>query len=772
MVSAVLWALWVAVTTEALSEGFWISRKGIAAVWLFAAVVSWLAAIRAMKSQPALPGSEQPATGGVSGVEWSALAAIGAILSLTGIVAFAAAPNSWDAMQYSMPRVLMWLQNHSVRMYPTVDYQQLMMSPWADYAMAHMIALQGSDRFADFVAWFAFAGSIVGVSLIARELGGGRRAQALAALLCATIPSAILFASSSKPDETISFWIVACVYFLLRWRAGPRWGNALLAAAAAGLAIMTKGTAYVLLPAILAAIFWIWPGEIRKRFLPWIPVAAIVILMLNGPLYMRNIRLSGSPLGFASPDGEADTLGQRHFANAKFKPRDIAGNVLRNISLHFGSPSARIDALTEKIFRRLMRGMGVDPDDPKMIEGGNSGGTIPFGTTSLSLTETRAGNSLLLLLFVASVCLIPRLRSPLRRDAAIFAAGLTGAFILFCAGIRWQPWNARFHLPLFMLACAVAAIAFSECGTRWIVAGIAALAIVGAAPFIFLNSPRPLVQIKGAHRKAPVPSILGMSRDRIYFADQHLYLADSFLAAARFVEASGCRNVGLDASVLHYDYPMLVLLGAGLGGPTVRYVDVHNRSAAFSRGEADPCAVVCLGCSLIHQKWTQYGGESVRTASFDRVEVFLRSEQKVPAQVSSDFDKEAGLCGILSAGGLRQVIGEPTEEIPGANSCVYEGPNGRLLVSELPSGEDAGQFDDLESEGMGSLAAAGPGFSAVVVFDSGWPDKPLLMYLSEGGRLFGVNLDRPRNAVSAEDFLRVAGTLRAASSEQGNSSLN
>jgi hypothetical protein len=766
---SVIWGLWVALTTEALGSVTRLSRGNIAVSWLLAAAIAWVCAFRSTKRIPAGVFPRQGAAFKLSVVEWISLAAIGAVLLLTGIVAIVGAPNSWDAMQYSMPRVIMYLENHSVRMYPTVDYQQLTMSPWADYAMLHIIALRGSDRLADLVAWFSFLGSVIGVSLIARELRAGRAAQILAALFCATIPSAILFASSTKPDETVGFWIVASVYLLLRWRSTPHWTIAFLAASAIGLTVMTKGTAYVLLPAILAAVFWMWPADLKKKFLPWIPAAGAVILLLNGPLYTRNMRLSGSPLGFASPDGDADTLGQRRFSNATHKPQDIAANVLRNAALHLGAPGEKINALTERTFRRLIRSLGSDPDDPRMIEGGNSGGTIPFGITRMSLTETRAGNPLLLFLFLGALLLIGRLRLPLRRDMAILAIGLVGGFILFCAGIRWQPWNGRFHLPLFMVAAAVAAITLSECCSKWIVATAAGLAIIGAVPFALLNSQRPLVQIKGAHRKEPVPSILRMERDRIYFSDQHLYLADSFAAAAGFVKASGCRNVGLDASVLHYDYPMLALLRAGVGGPTVRYVGVVNRTGAFATGAGAPCAVVCLGCSLIHQKWKEYGGPSVDSASFDRVEVFVSSKPHVsPTATSAGGPGLSERCASFPEQNAEKTLGSPLRELARDNSCEYDGPTGSLLIKELPTGASVPQFDDLASEGMGSFPVGTPRYAAVVVYDGGWTDRPVMMYVSKDNRLFGINLDRPDNAVSTNDFLQLAEDLRTTSARTGS----
>ncbi len=761
IMAAILWGVWLAVATEILSSITRLSAHGIAAAWLLAAALACLAAIRTMKTpSTTAPGSQvQPAPVPFSGIERASIGAIGAILVLTAVIGLVAAPDSWDAMQYNLPRAIMWLENHSVRMYPTVDYQQLMMSPWADYTMMHLIALQGSDRFADLVAWFSFGGSILGVSLIARELGASRSTQILASLLCATIPSAILFASSCKPDETISFWFVASVFCLLRWRSAPNWPNALLAAGAIGLTVMSKGTAYVLLPAILAAAFWIWPQDRRRKFLPWIPVVAAVVLMLNGPLYVRNIRLSGSPIGFASPDGDADILGERHFANATFKPQDIAANVLRNAALHFGTTN-RVDAVTEKVFRSLIHGLGADPDDPRMIEGGNTGGGISFGLTKLSLTESRAGDPFDLLLFFAAVALIVRVRQPLRRDLAILAIGLIGAFVLFCAGIRWQPWNGRFVLPLFMAACAVVAVVLVERCPRWIIASIAAIAIMGSIPFVLLNTRRPLLEIDAVHRQAPVPSIFKMRRDQMYFADQHLYLADSFLAAARFVKATGCRNVGLDASVLHYDYPMLALLQAGIGGPDVRYVGVHNRSAAFPITAGEPCAVVCLGCSLIHQKWTQYFGPLGGSTSFDRVEVFFRPTRDVPPDDVNPSNSRT--CFLLDPNTIQAVLGDPVAQTADANSCVYDGPYGRLSISELPNGPDAPRIGDLADEGMASQPGSQGEYSTVLVFDGGWADRPVLMYVSKNDFIFAINLDRKREPVTKDDFLQLAGELRTA----------
>src|ERR1700719_1398935 len=182
LVSATLWGTWVAVTTELLSLGSLLTRGAVAAVWLAASILAWSFALFAGRSQQASApsGSPEPdpysaASKPLSSADWLLLAGLFAIVSLLAIIAFVAPPDTWDAMQYNMPRVVMWIQNRSVHFYPTLDYQQLMMSPWSEYAMTHLTLLQGSDRLVNLVEWFSFLGSLICVSLIARELGAGPR---------------------------------------------------------------------------------------------------------------------------------------------------------------------------------------------------------------------------------------------------------------------------------------------------------------------------------------------------------------------------------------------------------------------------------------------------------------------------------------------------------------------------------------------------------------------------------------------------------------------
>src|SRR5262249_46216617 len=153
-------------------------------------------------------------------------------------------PNTRDALSYHLPRVVSWVNNRSVSLYPTSYYWQLVMPPWTEYAMVHLFLPFGNDRLVNMVTSASLVLAVVGTSLIARELGADPRGQALAATTVTTLPQAILLASGAKNDPALACWLVAATYYLFRWRADSNWLNGFLSAATLALAVFTKGTTY------------------------------------------------------------------------------------------------------------------------------------------------------------------------------------------------------------------------------------------------------------------------------------------------------------------------------------------------------------------------------------------------------------------------------------------------------------------------------------------------------------------------------------------------
>jgi hypothetical protein len=294
---------------------------------------------------------------------------------------------------------------------------------------------------------------------------------------------------------------------------------------------------------------------------------------------------------------------------------------------------------------------------------------------------------------------------------------------------------------------------------------------------------RPLLGIRYFHglRADHTPNIFSATREHLYFGDQHLYLADSYSAAARAVAASGCRNVGLDAFLLHYDYPMLALLRAGIGGPAVHYVGVQNRSAIYERTpESTPCAVVCLGCALIHQKWREYGGPGILALQFDRTIVFLREpfEESTgtleavapkPAEAISLVSKnsansdlsivEGDPCNMLPDGFVQSVIGVPVTRKREGSGCRYESAAGQIQIAVFPPNSYYSQeYDTLAAEGMGSLQVRERDHFMTVVLDR---DHPALAYLHKENQTYSLNIDRNSPSPTPEEYLRLGEALNA-----------
>jgi len=287
LASAIFWATCVVAINETLSIGHHLTRGSVAASWavICAAVVLYLIKFT---HTPTLSQSEKPEAGqfSIGDLDWVTkclLAGAGIIVLLIGITAVVAPPNMWDAMEYHLPRVVMWMSNRSVRFYPTPDYAQLVLGPWSAYAMLHSYLLWGSDRLVNLVEFFSLCGSLVGVSLIAKMLGAGPRGQVLAVVVCATIPEGVLEASGPLNTYVVSFWIMTTIAFLMSWNDDPSWFNTLCIGLSAGLAVLTKGTACILLPFLVLAVWWIGSRSVRMLFLKRSAILVALTLLVNGP---------------------------------------------------------------------------------------------------------------------------------------------------------------------------------------------------------------------------------------------------------------------------------------------------------------------------------------------------------------------------------------------------------------------------------------------------------------------------------------------------------
>ncbi|MCJ7622920.1 MAG: glycosyltransferase family 39 protein, partial [Anaerolineaceae bacterium] len=314
------------------------------------------------------------------------------IVLLTDIIALIAAPNNWDSMVYHMSRVAHWVQNRSVDFYPTSIIRQLYLPPWSEYLIANFQILSGGDRFANIPQWLSMVGSVLGVSLIAKTLGAGKRGQIFSSLVAATIPMGILQSTTTQNDYIVSYWLVCLVSFIFLYRTKKSWILIAGIGMSLGLAALTKSTAYIFaLPFVLYLGIW---GFRRYYFRFWkqICIITLIFFSLNISHSIRNYDLFQNPLG---PQDEVSL-----YRNEVFTIPSVFSNIIRNIGLYLGSFEP-INSQLNKGYELIHHNLDIDLNDPRITWEDHR-----FIVDTPKVNEDLMGSNLHFLLIVVTVLLL------------------------------------------------------------------------------------------------------------------------------------------------------------------------------------------------------------------------------------------------------------------------------------------------------------------------------------------------------------------------------
>jgi Dolichyl-phosphate-mannose-protein mannosyltransferase len=574
LAAAVLEGAVMVVFTEALSLLGALNASGMLAVWV---ALSGFLAWRVWRDRGSVAWGH-PLTVWPGGVDGFLLLSVGALIGLLGVLAVITPPNTYDSMTYHMSRVVHWIQNGSLAHYPTSIGRQLFLPPGAEFAILHLQLLTRGDRLANLVQWSSLVGSLTGVSLAAKQLGGDRRAQILAAVVAATLPMGIMQASSTQNDYVVSFWLVCLVVFVLHLNRQPPGsgltGGALVVGAALGLALLTKPTAYV-----FAFPFMIWMALARTRrdgVRAWgaLILVILVALALNAGHYRRNIATFGAPLG---PRVEAT-----RYLNATFDVPSLVSVAVRNVVLHLGTRWSEVNRLTARMVDGVHRFLGLDVNDSA-----TTADALRLRVSRPPYHEDVAANGWhVALAMVALAALV--VVSDLRRQPPLvtYAGLLVTAFVLFCLILRWQPWHSRLQLPLFVLGAPVVGIVLAR---RPLLGRLVACGLLGTAvPWVLFSETKPVLGNASVFRR---------DREAQYFA-MRPDLRQPYLDTVARLREGQCAAVGFLMDENGFEYPLWVHLGkaSGTGWPRLEHIGILDQggTALGAIGDARfrPCAVI------------------------------------------------------------------------------------------------------------------------------------------------------------------------------------
>ncbi len=518
------------------------------------------------------------------------------ILVFTLATALLYPPNTWDSMSYHMARVAHWEANRSIDFYPTSINRQNIQMPLAEFAILHLQILSDSDRYANLVQWTSFLALIALGLLVGAELGFDDRQQRLSAVIVATLPMATLQASSTQNDLVVASFVMAFAWLLLCLRRSFRPRTLLLTGCALGLALLTKGTAYLYCaaigPTLAFPVLWQQRGDARRLLARSVALGGVVVLALAMNLghLSRNHQLDGNLLG-----GES-----AQYRNQDSSAKALIANIVRNSAAHLATPSARVNGYSDRAVRAIL---GDSVSDPRTTWRGSQFG-IRF-----TRHESRAGNLLHILLLLPAFVALPLLVRRQRRSAmACYALGTVLAGVGFCWVLKWQPWGSRLQLPLFgMLAPLLAALLASRPGRaspseldRWrgaawwrlATGAIVLLMIAYSTVFVFANESRSLLS-RDWLSQARTERVFTLRRDLLPIYRQ-------VIAHARQANA---REVGLYFRYDDWEYPLWRLARTACDAEDgknarsapdhdchirFRHVGVRNASRRLGRNEPLP----------------------------------------------------------------------------------------------------------------------------------------------------------------------------------------
>lgn len=527
------------------------------------------------------------------GYEGFYLLLISCVLSITLIIALIYPPNNFDSMTYHMARVAQWIQHGSIDVYPTANDRQTHNPPLAEWAILHLQLLSTSDRFANIIQWFSFCVSIVFVTLIAKEFQLSLQAQLFAAVVAATIPMAILESSSTQNDLVVTSFCLGFAYFLLRFIRTLSLHDAIFCALSLGLALLTKGTAYIYCCAIGLTIggtsLLSTAQPKRLALLNKLAVIVIAALVLNAGHLSRTYLVYG-----------LNPTSQTPLVNDEISTTIIFSNIARNGALHIGTP---FDLMNRYSLRAVQILLGDQLNNPR-----STLGTTTFSIPSFSLHEDYAGNLPHLILIALAFLILPFVTVSNRKAVYCYAGSLLFGVVLNCAVLKWHPWASRYHTALFMLSAPFTAAVFAGFHSfqKRLFVCVAVILFAYSIPFLILNKTRSFVALRN-------DSIILSTGDQLksYFINRPELYAD-YSAAAKIIMDEGAEEVGLCLGYDDYEYPLFVLVGrhASQGIPRFRHVGVMDVSKMKENPHLPPPAMILATKRLdedpIHGRGRQY----------------------------------------------------------------------------------------------------------------------------------------------------------------------
>ncbi len=500
------------------------------------------------------------------------LGAIGGLVLAELVLALASSPNNFDSNHYHLTKIEHWIANGDLDPYPTIQNQQIILVPGAEYLLLQARLLTGDDSLYNLLQWAASLLGGLAISRGAAQLGAGRVGQLIAAAVFMTAPAVALESTSTQNDLVVTAWVVCAATLALdSARRVATLGDVLSLATVAGLTAVTKSTGLMALAPIL--VFW-GICQLRQRVLLRTVGAALAVVagmvVLAGPALLRVSEAFGSPLG---PPGYSAAL-----STERKDPPAVLVNGLRLAASTLLTPVPAVNAVVSDTVLGIADLVDVDPNDPKITQWRS---VFPGDRWKPDEDRSPYPVQSALILAALAAALVWRRLPPLVRAYAVTALG---AFVLTAAVVKWQYWGNRLILPAFALAAPLTGYWADRLRSHR--AGAAALVVAMVAAFasggvaVAYGQPRRLVG------QGSVFTLSDWEERFVRMPNQSV----AYQQAIDAIRASGVRRVGVVMDGDLWEYPFQISLPG---------VDLVALESVIPTAPAPPIssvqAIVCSG---------------------------------------------------------------------------------------------------------------------------------------------------------------------------------
>jgi hypothetical protein len=592
IVSGLLLCFLVSITTEILSCFDSITENAIILFWVFLILIGILIAF--FLHRKGYLGYKKIVIPSFSLIEKALLIFLCFNIITIGLIAWTSPPCNWDSMVSNVARIMHWIQNQNLNVFPTNIEAQFYYPPFPAIAIMQFQLLSGADFFSNFIQFFSMLGCLIVVSLIAKKFSPSIKCQLFSIIFCGTIPMLILQASSTQYDLEMAFFVISFVYFIDEFINHPTLMHSFLAGASLGLAIYTKPIAYIyLIPFIFIFIICLLKKfdftELKKSFIFWISrifLLPLTFFVLCSLYYYRNYEYFGNIMG--------DPAGLVTF---DFSIIRLIKNIFLDLSIHFQLINPFNYELSQIVVTT------INNINDFFIPMSNS--VEKFLIPVLNFNEDITGNAihLILILFTLLLIIIFIAKRDIKNNYVIqYTFGVVISFVLFCLFFNYSVYNIRYQLALFIISAPLVGYILSNYINKRIIYLILALLLVISVPWIVLNETKPIISYKTLEPAYPVISkIIGKNvsdiinqypsefsqsifeRNRMdqYFNSKP-YAREPFFILSNYMIEQKYEKIGLDYkhhTTYDYEYPLWMLLKNNSGSfPRIEHVNVQNPS--------------------------------------------------------------------------------------------------------------------------------------------------------------------------------------------------